>query len=155
MGAGGAKPALASTQEALSLILVSGKLSGDSAYSLSNRVGEGRRTGCLRLGWREKNSVLALQIWNPESRTPALMLKSRVLQRAPVALQTADTETVSPHQQVLGSVRDPVSKYQGGQSRTSQPCTLPQELLPVDGYRGKENPFPLGGSVACAYWTTL
>lgn len=53
---------LASTQEGLSLILVSGKLSGNSAYSLSNRVGEGRRTGCLRLGWREKNSVLALQI---------------------------------------------------------------------------------------------
>lgn len=54
--------ALASMQEALSLILVSCKLSGDSAYSLSNRAGEGRRTGCLRLGWREKNSVLALQI---------------------------------------------------------------------------------------------
>lgn len=133
--------ALASMQEALSLSLVSCKLSGDSAYGLSNRAGEGRRTGCLRLGWREKNSVLALQIWNSESRTPALMLKSRVLQRAPVALQTADTETVSPHQQVLGSIRDPVSKYQGGQSRTSQPCTLPQELLPVDGYRGREIPF--------------
>lgn len=133
--------ALASPQETLSLILVSCKLSGDSAYSLSNRAGEGRRTGCLRLGWREKNSVLSLQIWNPESRTPALVLKGRVLQRAPVALQIADTETVSPDQQVLGSIRDPVSKYQGGQSRSSQPRNPTAGVIATRWLQGREIPF--------------
>lgn len=78
-----------------------------------------------------------------------------MLLRTRVALQIADTETVSPDQQVLGSIRDPASKYQGGQSRSSQPCNPTTGAIASQWLQGKENPFPLGGSVASAYWMTL